>query len=396
MQTAKIVSAFVGGALLVATLPAAAQTIRIGIVNSYSGALAQPGDELDKGLSLYAKLHAKDLPPGVKVEIIRRDDTSSSPDVGKRVAQELIVREHVQFLGGVIASPIALAIAPLTAEAKVPFVDMNASAVALPRLSPYVVRVSFTQWQTAYPLGKWVAQQGWKVAYSAVSDFNPGWDAEAAFKKGIVDGGGSLTSVRFPFVNPDFSPFVQRIADAHPNVAFIWVPAGTQATTMVKEIHNAKLMEHGTKIVATQDLLPDEELPNMGANAVGIISAGTYSATATRPANVAFVAAWKKEYGANSTPDVYAVGGWDGMAAIFDTIKQTGGKFTADQAMAVLSHWTDPNSPRGPISIDPATREIVQNIYIRRAEMKNGKLVNTEFYTIPNVKDPWKEFNPPK
>ncbi|MGH6976640.1 MAG: ABC transporter substrate-binding protein, partial [Stellaceae bacterium] len=262
MRTAKFLVAVAGGAMLAAALPASAQTIKIGIVNSYSGALAQPGDELDKGLSLYAKLHAKDLPPDVKVEIIRRDDTSSSPDVGKRVAQELIVREHVQFLGGVIASPIALAIAPLTAEAKVPFVDMNASAVALPRLSPYVVRVSFTQWQTAYPLGKWVAQQGWKVAYSAVSDFNPGWDAEAAFKKGIVDGGGSLTSVRFPFVNPDFSPFVQRIADAHPNVAFIWVPAGTQATTMVKEIRNAKLMEHGTKIVATQDLLPDEELPN--------------------------------------------------------------------------------------------------------------------------------------
>ncbi|MGH6969215.1 MAG: ABC transporter substrate-binding protein, partial [Stellaceae bacterium] len=380
---------------LLATLPAAAQTIKIGIVNSYSGVLAQPGDELDKGLSLYAKLHAKDLPPGVKVEIIRRDDTSTS-DVGKRVAQELIVRQHVQFLGGVIASPVALAIAPLSAEAKVPFVDMNASAAPLPRLSPYVVRVSFTQWQTAYPLGKWVAQQGWKVAYSAVSDFNPGWDAEAAFKKGIVDGGGTLTSVRFPLVNPDFSPFIQRIADARPNVAFVWVPAGTQATTMVKEIHDAKLMAHGTRIVATQDLLPDEELRNMGANAVGIISAGSYSATATRPANVAFVASWKKEYGANSTPDVYAVGGRDGMAAIFDTIEKTGGKFTADQAMAVLSHWVDPNSPRGPISIDPATREIVQNIYIRRAEMKNGKLVNTEFYTIPNVKDPWKEFNPPK
>jgi len=396
MRTVKFLGAVLVGALLVAAQPATAKTIKIGIINSYSGFLAQPGDELDKGLSLYAKLHAKDLPPGVNVEIIRRDDTSASPDIGKRLAQELVVREHVQFLGGVISSPIALAIAPLTAQAKVPFVEMNASAAALPRLSPYVVRVSFTQWQTAYPLGKWVAQQGWKTAYSAVSDFNPGWDAEGAFKKGIVDGGGTVTTVRFPFVNPDFTPFLQRIADARPQVAFIWVPAGTQATTMVKQIRDLKIIEHGTKIVATQDLLPDEDLPNMGAKAAGIISAGTYSASATRPANVAFVAAWKKEYGAKSTPDVYAVGGWDGMTAIFDVIKRTGGKFTADQAMAILSHWQDPNSPRGPISIDPATRDIVQNIYIRRAEMKNGKLVNTEFDTIPNVKDPWKAFNPPK
>jgi len=387
------------GMTALAALPATAQTvktIKIGIINSYSGFLAQPGDELDKGLSLYVKLHEKDLPPGVTVELIRRDDTSS-PDTGKRLAQELITRDHVQFLAGVIASPVSMAIAPLTAEAKVPFVVMNAAAAALPRVSPYVVRVSFTQWQTAYPLGKWVAQQGWKRAYSAVSDFTPGWDAEAAFTKGITDGGGTVvTAVRFPFANPDFLPFVQRIKDAKPDVALIWVPAGTQSTAMMKAIQDLKLREAGIKIVATQDLLPDEELANMGDTAIGVISAGTYSTAALRPANTAFLAAWNKEYGAKSTPDVYSIGGWDGMAAIFAVIEQTKGNFTADQAMGILSHWKSPDSPRGPIAIDPATRDIVQNIYIRRAEMKNGKLVNTEFNTIPAVKDPWKELNPPK
>jgi branched-chain amino acid transport system substrate-binding protein len=384
------------GTIFVAGSAQAQTTIKIGVITSYSGFLAQPGDEMDKGFSLYVKTHAKDLPPGVTVELIRRDDTAS-PEVGKRLAQELITRDHVQFLTGVVSSPVAAAIAPVTAEAKLPFIIMNAAGVAITRLSPYVVRVSFTQWHHTYPLGKWAAQQGWKTGYTAVSDFIPGHDSEAAFTKAFTDAGGTIVgSVRFSPASPDFPPVVQRIKDVKPDVAFIWVPAGTQATAMMKAIQDLGLRQAGVNIVATQDMVPDEELPNMGDTPVGVVTAGNYSAAGDRPANKTFLAAWYREYGDKMAPDFVAVGGWDGMAAIFDVIKETKGKVTSDEAMRILANWKNPDSPRGPIAIDPATRDIIQNIYIRRTEMKDGKLANVEFDTIPMVKDPWKELNPPK
>jgi branched-chain amino acid transport system substrate-binding protein len=378
-----------------AAKPAAAQTIKIGLINSNTGFLAQAGDEMEKGINLYVKTHEKDLPPGVKVELIRRDDTAA-PEVGKRVAQELITRERVQILLGIVGSPIAAAVAPLTAEAKVPLVITNAAGVAIPRISPYVARVSFTLWQQAYPLGKWAAQKGWKKGYTAVSDFIPGHDSEAAFTKAFTDAGGQMVgSVRFPTTNPDFIPFVQRVKDAAPDVLFIFIPAGGQATAMMKAIKDLKLREAGISVVSTQDLVPEEELPNMGDTPVDLITSGIYSVAGQRPANAAFLAAWNAEYAGKAIPDFLSCGGWDGSAAVFDVIKQTKGKFDGDQAMAILKGWKH-ESPRGPIMIDPDTRDIIQNVYMRRTEMKDGKLANVEFDTIPNVKDPWKELNPPK
>jgi len=388
----------IAAALFSAVFPIAveAQTVKIGVINSYSGFVAQAADEMQKGIDLYVKLHEKDLPPGVKVELIKRDDTSN-PEVGKRLAQELITRDQVQILTGVILSPVAAAVAPLTAEAKVPFVITNAAGVQIPRLSPYIVRTSFTLWQQGYPIGKWAAEQGWKTGYTEVSDFIPGHDSEAAFTKGFTDGGGKVVgSVRFPMQNPDFVPFVQRVKDAKPDVAFLWVPAQTQATAMMNAVRDLGLREAGVHIVSAQDLLPDEELPKMGDTPLGLITAGNYSTAGDRPANKAFLAEWKKEYGAQSIPDFFSVGGWDGMAAIFDLIKATKGKFTGDEAIAFLSNWKNPDSPRGPIEIDPKTRDIVQNIYIREVKKVDGKLANVEIATMPMVKDPWKELNPPK
>ncbi len=391
-------SAGAAGAAALGLLPptsASAQTVvKIGVINSRSGFLAAPGDEMQKGIDLFAKTHMTELPDGVSIEVINRDD-GSNPEVGKRLAQELITREKVNILVGLVGSPIAAAIAPLTAEAKIPLVLTNAAGVAIPRISPYVARVSFTQWQTAMPLGKWAAGQGWKKASTAVSDFIPGHDAENAFTKGYTDAGGQiLSTVRFPPSNPDFAPFMQKVKDARPDVLFIFVPGGTQATAMMKAIRDLGIREAGIQVVATQDLVADEELPNMGDAPVGLVTAGNYSAAAVRPANAEFIAAWVKEYGARSTPDFLSVGGWDGMAAVFDVIKQTKGNFTGDEAMGILKGWNNANSPRGPISIDPDTRDIVQNIYMRRTEMQDGKLVNVEFETIPGVKDPWKELNP--
>jgi branched-chain amino acid transport system substrate-binding protein len=383
-------------ALCVGTGTASAQTIKIGIINSYSGFLAQAGDEMQKGIDLYVKTHEKDLPPGVKVELVKRDDTAA-PDVGRRVAQELITRDRVQLLAGVVGSPIAAAVAPLTAEAKVPLVITNAAGAAIPRISPYVVRFSFTLWQQAYPLGQWATKQGWKTAFTAVSDFIPGHDAEDAFTKGWKDAGLQvLGSVRFPTTNPDFAPFVQRIKDAKPDVAFIWPPAGEQAGAILKAVRDLGLRQANINVISTQDLVPEEELAKMGPEAEGLVTSGVYSVAGDRPANKEFLAAWNREYAGKATPDFLSADGWDGMAAIYDLIKSTKGKFTGDQAIAFLSHYKTDNSPRGPISIDPATRDIVQTVYMRKIERKDGKLANVEFDKIPNVKDPWKELNPPK
>jgi branched-chain amino acid transport system substrate-binding protein len=378
-------------------MPLAAQTVKVGLINSYTGFVAQAADQGQKGSDLYFKMHEKELPPGVKIELLKRDDTSN-PEVGKRLAQELITRDRVQLLTGIVLSPVATAVAPLTAEAKVPLVIAYAAAgVNIPRLSPYVVRVTFTLWQQSYPMGKWAAEQGWKTGYTAVTDFIAGHDAEAAFTKAFTDAGGKILGAdRFPPANPDFTPFVHRIKDAKPNVAFVFVPAQTQATAMMRAINDLALREAGINIAAPQDLLPDEELPNMGDLPLGLITAGTYSVAGKRPANEAFLAAWKREYGDKSIPDFFSVDGWDGMAMIFDLVKQTKGKFTADEAMAFFSHWKNPDSPRGPIEIDPATRDIVQNVYIRKTEKVDGKLANVEIATIPMVKDPWKELNPAK
>jgi branched-chain amino acid transport system substrate-binding protein len=378
------------------SVPLAAQTVKIGIINSYSGFVAQAADQMQKGIDLYVNLHEKDLPAGVKLDILKRDDTSK-PDVGKRLAQELIARDQVNLLAGVVLSPVAAAVAPVTAEGKTPLVDTNAAGAAIPRLSPYFVRVSFTLWQEGYPIGKWAAQQGWKTAYTAVTDFIAGHDAEAAFTKGFTDGGGKIIGAdRFPPQNPDFVPYIQRVKNAKPDVTFLWVPAQEQAVAIMKAVKDLGLREAGINITSTQDLLPDEQIPIIGDAAIGLVTSGNYSADAKRPANAAFLAAWKSGYGDKVIPDFFSVDGWDGMNMIFDMIKATKGQFTADQAMAYFKNWKDPNSPRGPIEIDRATRDIIQNIYIRRVEKVDGKLADVEIQTIPLVKDPWKETHPEK
>jgi branched-chain amino acid transport system substrate-binding protein len=279
----------------------------------------------------------------------------------------------------------------------VPLVITNAAGAGITRMSPYVTRASFTLWQQGVPLGQWVAKQGMKTAITAVSDFIPGHDAEGAFTKGYTDGGGKvLSALRFPPANPDFAPFIQRIKDAKPDVAFLWVPAGAQATGMLKAVRDLGLREAGTKIVSTQDLAPDEELPNIGEMGAGMITAGTYSMFLDNPNNKAFLAAWNKEYGDKAIPDFVSAHGWDGMMMVFDMIKATNGKFTADDAMKFFAAYKTDKSVRGSFSIDPKERDVVQDIYIRRHDWKDGKLNTVEFDSIKAVKDPWKELNPAK
>ncbi|HEX4193834.1 MAG TPA: ABC transporter substrate-binding protein [Stellaceae bacterium] len=396
-MTSRFILALLGASLAGIGVAAAQTEIKIGVISTMSGPDAQPGDEMNKGIDLYVKTHEKDLPPGVKVTLIYRDDTGANPDIAKRLATELVTRDHVNFLAGAVWSPNASAIAAVATQAKTPFIDMNAAAAPLTRLSPYMIRDSFTLWQVAGPIGEWAAKQGWKKSYTAVTDYPPGYDAEGGFTTSFEKGGGKVVDkVRMAFPTEDFSPFIQRIKDSKPDVAFIFVPAGKKATAVMKAWNDLGLKQAGVTLVTTQDVMLDEELPNMTQVGNGIVSSGTYSNVATRPANQMFMNDWHGAYGDKAIPDFMSVQGWDGMDAIYAVIKQTKGKFDGDQAMKILSNWKSDNSPRGPIAINPATRDIVENIYIRRGEMVNGKLANVEFDTIPNVKDPWKEANPPK
>lgn len=391
LTTAMLAAAFW---LAYAVAPVAvAQTIKIGIISTYSGPEANSGDQLDKGFKLYLKLNSDKLPPGVKVETIVRDDTGPNPDMAKRLAQELIVREKVQFITGLVWTPNAAAIGPLTAEAKVPLVISNAAGSAILGISPYMTRLSFTLWQSAYPLGQWAAKR-YKRAYTAVSDFVPGHEAEEAFTKGFKDGGGQIVgAVRIPLVSPDFVPFMQRVKDTKPEVLFSFNPGGRQATAQMKAYADLGLDKAGIKYIGPGDIVTDMELPNMGEVPIGVVSAHHYSAAADRPANKAFVAAYKKEFGEKLNPSFMVVGAWDSMDAIFHAIREQNGKLDPDRTMELLKRYRNSNSPRGPISIDPETRDIVQNEYIREARKVGAQVMNVELETIPNVKDPWKEFN---
>jgi branched-chain amino acid transport system substrate-binding protein len=374
-----------------------AQTVKLGVVDTYSGPFAAVGDLLDRGIRLYVKQHEKDLPPGVKLQIIRRDDTGPNPEVAKRMAQELITREHVQLLAGAVYTPNALAIAPLATEAKVPFVVMNAGTAMITTKSPYIARTSFTMWQSSYPLGAWAAKNGIRKVFTAVTDYGPGIDAEAAFTKGFTDAGGQIVgSVHMPLQNPDYVPFMQRAKDAGPDAVFVFVPGGRDATSLMKVFGELGLKAQGIKLIGPGDISTDEELQNMGDVALGVVTAFHYSSAATRPANQAFVKAYKAEFGDKEDPPFETVGAYDGMAAIFHAIIAQQGNIDPDRTMELLKGWKNDGSPRGPMMIDPDTRDIVQNEYLRRIEKVNGALANVEFETLPMVKDPWKELNKQK
>src|SRR5947209_7149782 len=263
--------------------------------------------------------------------------------------------------------------------------------------SPYMVRTSFTLWQSTYPLGQWAAKK-YKTAYSLVSDFGPGHDSEEGFSKAFEEGGGKMVGkVRVPLQNPDWAAYMQRVKDAKPDVLMVFIPAGKTATAVMKNFSELGLDKAGIKLIGPGDITTDEELPNMGDVALGVLTVHHYSAAATRPENKAFVEAWKKEYGENETPNFVAVGAYDGAAIIVDAIKALKGNMDPDKTMEFFKHWKNPHSPRGPISIDPETRDIIQPEYLREVKKVNGQLENVELETVATaLKDPWKELQKKK
>ncbi len=382
---------------LAAIRPArAAEAVKVGLILSTSGPFASTGAASLNAAKLYLANDGKQVLGDIPVELVVRDDGGPNPDAAKRLVQELVTREKVQYLAGFHWTPTANAVAPLLNQAKLPCVLFNAAGVAIPRLSPWFVRTSFTLWQDALPLGQWAAgTRGYKTAYILVTDYGPGADASAGFTKGFTEKGGTIIdTVKMPIQSPNFVPFLLRAKAAKPDAVFAFHPGGTQTAAFMKAVAEAGLRDAGIQLLGTQDIMSEDELPGMGATAVGAITSGTYSLVADRPANRHFVGLWKAAYGMSPLRPMYiACDAWDGMHAICSAIAATGGKADAAASMQSLSNFKA-ESPRGPISIDPATRDIVQNIYIREVKMVDGEAENVEFATIPDVKDPWKEANP--
>ena len=367
----------------------AEDTLKIGIIASFSGPFASSGAEIEGGIKAYLKQHG-DTVAGKKIELISRDTTGPSPEIAKRLAQELVVRDKVDFLVGFGLTPEALAVAPIATEAKTPMIIMNAATSIITTKSPYIARVSFTITQVTAPMATWAAKNGIKQVYTLVSDFAPGIDSESQFKKTFTAAGGQIVdSLRVPLKNPDFSPYIQRIKDAKPEALFVFLPAGEQGTAFMKAFVERGLAQAGIKLIATGDVTEDYQLEAMGDAALDIITTHHYSAAHNSPENKAFLQAFQEVNGTKMRPNFMAVGGYDGMAAIYEVAKKLGGKIDGDKAMEILKGMKIA-SPRGPIMIDPETRDVVQTVYVRRVQKVDGQLYNVEFDQFPNVKDPAK------
>ena len=363
--------------------------VKIGVIAEFSGPFADYGTQIVNGMKTYLKLHG-DTFAGRKIEMIQRDTTGAAPDIAKRLAQELITRDNVDILAGFGLTPNALAVAPIDAEAKKPMVIMNAATSIITTRSPYIVRVSHTLPQDTQPIAQWAAKNGIKRAYTLISDYGPGIDAEGAFVKAFKAAGGQIVdSVRTPLQNPDFAPYLQRIKDSKPDAVSVFLPPGSQTIAFIKGYEERGLKQAGVKLIGTGDLTDDGVLQAMGEPTVGLITSFHYSASHDSPENKAFVKAYAEVNGTKYRPNFMACAGYDGMAAIAEALKKTGGSVDPDKFMAALKGMKL-MSPRGPIMIDPETRDIVQTVYIRKVENVNGSLYNMEFDKFPDVKDPGK------
>jgi branched-chain amino acid transport system substrate-binding protein len=375
------------GLLLLTTAAGAEDTVKIGVQGPYSGQFADGANQLDNGVKLYVKQHG-DTVAGKKLEFIRKDEGGPAPDVAKRLAQELVVRDKVDILAGNLMTPNTMAVADVSAQAKKYMVVMNAGTSVITTKSPYMARVSFTVWQLNEALGAWAYKNGVRKAYTLVSDYGPGWDGEAAFTKGFKDAGGEIIgAVRYPVANQDFTAFIQRAKDANPDGIYIWVPGGTQPAAVGKAIAERGIDKNKIKILGQGELTFEDSLKGMGDAGLGIITAFHYDYNHQSAMNKKFVADYNAAYHRN--PDIFSVGGYDGMHAIYEVLKKTKGS-TDGEALINASKGMAWESPRGPISIDPETRDVIQTVYIRRVERVNGQLVNVEFDKIEKVKDPWK------
>ncbi|MFL6631246.1 MAG: ABC transporter substrate-binding protein [Massilia sp.] len=363
---------------LTSTFGMAAEPVKVGVVAELTGPQAEYGLQIVNGIKLL--MHEQgDMVAGRKVELIVKDVGGPNPDVAKRLAQELVTRDKVKFLAGFGFTPNALAAAPIATAGKTPMVVMNAAGASIPARSPYIVRTSMTIAQNAIGIADWAVKNGIKSAFILYADYVPGKEGAEQFKARFVAGGGTIKGeLGAPLKNPDFGPFIQRVKDSKPDAAFIWFPSGELATNVVKAYSERGLDKANIKLIGTSDAVDDMFVNGMGDGVVGAITAGQYSLAHDSARNREFVQHYKALYGDKVKPNFMAVSAYDGMAAIYQVIRQLNGAVDGDKAMAVL-RGMKLDSPRGPIMIDPATRDIVQTIYIRKVERRDGELYSVEF-----------------
>jgi branched-chain amino acid transport system substrate-binding protein len=370
---------------------AQAQTVKVGVVLPFSGANADLGHQIDKAFDLYVKLHAKDIAP-YKVEIIKRDEGPPTGAVAKTIATELITNDKVQLLTGFVFSPSAIAMAPVVMQAKMPMVIANAGTAWITNLSPYIVRLSFSMWHPAYPMGAFAYNKvGCKTAAMAYTDFPPGKDSTEAFKTGFEKAGGKIVDsipLGSPVQVPDFTPFFQKIKDEKPDCMYVFIPSGAHATGVMKAYGELGMRKAGIKLIGPMDLIPDNKLQDMGDAAIGTVVMGHYAVDLDNAQNKAFNKEWHAAYGADSYPDFMSAAGWDTMHAIFETIKKLKGDLSdGTKVVDAMKGWSA-DGPRGHVMIDPATRDIVQDEHALEVYRKaDGKLGEKVLSTTKAVKD---------
>src|SRR5512145_2343613 len=379
-------------ALIAAALAAAfgsahaQQTVKIGMPLTLSGQFADAASQMLNGARTYMKMHG-DTVAGKKIELITKDVGGPAPDVAKRLSQELVVRDRVDILAGYVLTPNAMAGGDVSAEAKKFMVVMNAATSVVITKSPYMIRTSVTLPQVMETFGTWAATKGGlKQAYTMVTDYGPGHDSENAFQSAFKAAGGNIVgSVRFPVANPDFSAFVQRAKDIGPESIFIFIPGGAQPAALGKAFAERGIDKKKTKVLGSGETTAEAALKAMGDNALDMITAWHYDYKLDNKLNQAFVKEFNAMHGRN--PDFFSIGGYDGMHAIYETLKKTKGN-TDGEAMITAAKGLKWQSPRGPMSIDPETRDVVQTVYIRRVQKVGNELVNVPFDKVENVRDP--------
>ena len=390
---------YAAGALVAMTGMASADVVKVGLIASYTGAFATWGTQFQQAVEAYQAIHGKTVkgPDGKthEIQFIYRDSASQGPDKAKQLAEELVVREKVKFLTGLELSPYAMALADISKQAKVPVVIMNAATASITRGSPYFVRVSMTIPQHVVPLARWAYDNGIRRIYTIVSDYAPGHDAEAYFTKTFKAAGGEIIgSARSPQQETNYGVYMEKVLQAKPDALYMFQPAGSPSVAFVKAYAERGLKAAGIKLLGTgetQELF----LPNFSDDLIGTVTGFHYTETNTNPENIMLRNQLKKMFGDKAVPDIASVAAWDATMLMHEAVAKLGPNADGLKYVEFMK-GKKISSPRGPIMIDPEERDVIQNIYIRRVEKRDGKLVNVDIATIPMVKDPWKIDNPPK
>lgn len=384
------------GAAAAATLAAphvraqGAGTVKVGVIAPFSGGFATWGRQFRQAIELHAAQNPR--AGSTAVELIYRDETGADPARARQLAQELVVRDRVDFLAGAVFSPSALGIAPVSAEAKKPFIIFNAATSVITRRSPYIARTSFTLWQVTVPAAQWAARNNIREALIAVSDYAPGHDARDAFRQAFTAAGGTIKDITMiPLNVVDFAPHVQGILDKRPGAVYVFMPAGPTSIGFMKAFADLGGHRMGIKLIGTGDT-DEVELPAIGDSALGVITAYHYGLSLDTPRNRDFVAAYRRHNGAESIPNFASVAAYDGMHVIHEVTRRLAGRIDGDQAMEIIKGMRI-DSPRGAITIDAAERDVIQDVYIRRVERQGNALVNVAFDKFEQVRDPWKDQN---